>query len=300
MKKLFLLLSLISGLNAYSIDYKQEMLNLMKEAREATGDGLVIGNGGIEIYFDDETVNKEKLALVDGVLVESLYYGGTGGYGDKTDEEESRYSEGLAKKISEAGRKVLLLEYTDKKEHLVDAKALAKENNFLVHFARTRELDKLPLGYSNIKSRDNDIHKVKDFGIILNPKNYDEKKKYVKDLSVNPNDLLIVDRAFGGIELLEKEDIKEIKKNGKKLIAYISLAEAENYRDYWEFIWNRRRPEWIESENPSWSGNFRVKYWQPEWKEIVMKQIKDSMEKGFDGVFLDVIDTYYYFQEKEK
>jgi uncharacterized protein (TIGR01370 family) len=72
------------------------------------------------------------------------------------------------------------------------------------------------------------------------------------------------------------------------LIAYVSFGEAEDYREYWQDIKER---EWILEENPDWEGNFPVDVRNPEWKEIVVSQVRSAIEKGFDGIMMDTLDT---------
>lgn len=51
-------------------------------------------------------------------------------------------------------------------------------------------------------------------------------------------------------------------------------------------------PSWLAEENPDWEGNFRVKYWQPGWQKIMLPVIGDAMERGFDGIYLDIVDAF--------
>jgi cysteinyl-tRNA synthetase len=80
------------------------------------------------------------------------------------------------------------------------------------------------------------------------------------------------------------------------------LGEAENYRPYWNSEWSTKMPDWIAEENKDWAGNYKVKYWTDEWKKILFgsrdSYIDTIMRLGFDGLFLDVIDAYDYFENK--
>ncbi len=75
------------------------------------------------------------------------------------------------------------------------------------------------------------------------------------------------------------EELNTIRRGraGRKVLAYLSIGEAENYRAYWRREWDANRdgkpdqkaPAWLCAENPEWKGNYRVKYWrmgQPESK----------------------------------
>jgi cysteinyl-tRNA synthetase len=55
-------------------------------------------------------------------------------------------------------------------------------------------------------------------------------------------------------------------------------------------------PAWLGRENERWPGNFLVRYWDPAWQAIVFgagdSYLTRIIEAGFDGVFLDRIDTF--------
>ena len=84
----------------------------------------------------------------------------------------------------------------------------------------------------------------------------------------------------------------------KRVVAYISLGEAENYRWYWKGRWNKakNRPAWIGPVNPDWDGNFKVEYWDPVWQQIAKWNIDKMIDAGYDGVFFDVVDAYEFWQ----
>src|SRR5262249_1381067 len=56
------------------------------------------------------------------------------------------------------------------------------------------------------------------------------------------------------------------------------------------------QPAFLGPENPSWRGNFKVRYWRREWQEIVLRSLERIVAAGFDGVYLDVIDAFEYFE----
>jgi cysteinyl-tRNA synthetase len=53
-------------------------------------------------------------------------------------------------------------------------------------------------------------------------------------------------------------------------------------------------------ENPNWEGNYKVRYWQSEWKAIIFDYLDKILELGFDGVMLDIINAYFYWSEEEE
>ncbi len=81
---------------------------------------------------------------------------------------------------------------------------------------------------------------------------------------------------------------------------HMSIGEAEDYRFYWSSDCDDEKPEWIEAENPRWPGNYKVKYWNPNWQSIIFGSSDAYLDKilagGFDGVYLDIIDAFDYFE----
>ena len=123
----------------------------------------------------------------------------------------------------------------------------------------------------------------------------------VEGISKLSSDLVIIDYSFDGSEdgELTKEDVNNIRKSGKKVFAYLSIGEAEDYRFYWKDEYYNNPPEWIYKENPNWTGNYIVRYWHPEWQNIVLDYLKRIMDKDFDGVFLDTVDSYIEFTDED-
>jgi cysteinyl-tRNA synthetase len=89
----------------------------------------------------------------------------------------------------------------------------------------------------------------------------------------------------------------------KRVLAYISVGEAEDYRWYWNPSWDANHdgkpdpgaPSWLGPQNPDWPGNYKVKYWDPGWQKIVHQYLAKIIATGYDGAYLDVIDAYLYW-----
>lgn len=124
----------------------------------------------------------------------------------------------------------------------------------------------------------------------------------IDDLAADPTtDLIVMDYAKYGNEETEysRSEIQTLKDAGKKVLAYFSIGEAEDYRFYWQNRWSNDnlKPEFLGPENAIWKGNFLVKYWDGQWKDIVFRYLERIAEAGFDGVYLDRVDSYYDWQQ---
>jgi len=81
----------------------------------------------------------------------------------------------------------------------------------------------------------------------------------------------------------------------------MSIGEAEDYRYYWDSTWRTGNPIWLDKENSDWSGNYKVRYWEYGWQNIIFgnddSYLKKILDAAFDGVYLDIIDGFEYFEE---
>lgn len=117
-------------------------------------------------------------------------------------------------------------------------------------------------------------------------------------------DLVVVDYSVDGTDQFafssEQVSYMQRKPDGSRrfVLAYMSVGEAEDYRFYWLSRWREGNPSWIVDSNPDWPGNYKVAYWEPIWQRIVFDYTDRILDAGFDGVYLDIIDAYEYFEER--
>ncbi len=114
-------------------------------------------------------------------------------------------------------------------------------------------------------------------------------------------DIAVMDYSWDGSEeeKYTPEEIEIMKEAGVIPIAYISIGEAEDYRFYWKEEWEENPPEWLGRENEEWEGNYAVRYWMDEWKEIVFQYLDEIIDQGFMGVYLDKVDEFEYWADPE-
>ncbi|MDY7040113.1 MAG: MJ1477/TM1410 family putative glycoside hydrolase [Chloroflexota bacterium] len=120
-------------------------------------------------------------------------------------------------------------------------------------------------------------------------------------------DLVVMDyssdgTATGEYAAAQVRALRHSAGGDKLVVAYMSIGEAEDYRYYWQAGWTPGEPEWLDAENPHWPGNYKVKYWHVDWQAIVYGSPDSYLDKiiaaGFDGVYLDIIDAYEYYEEQ--
>jgi uncharacterized protein (TIGR01370 family) len=77
-------------------------------------------------------------------------------------------------------------------------------------------------------------------------------------------------------------------------LGYLSVGEADVHRSYWQAV--SGQPFLVEP-NPNWPGNLLVDLRDERWRRILLSQeIPHLVALGFDGLFLDTIDTPAYLE----
>jgi cysteinyl-tRNA synthetase len=152
---------------------------------------------------------------------------------------------------------------------------------------------------------------VNNFTYLLQYDIYTSRDAAVSDLAAQKYDLIIMD-AFYDETWWSPGEIDQITSSDQEKIAlcYISIGEAESYRPYWNASWDidedgipdTNAPNWLDIENPDWEGNYKVKYWLDDWQALLFgtpeAYIDQIMAQHFDGIYLDIIDAFEYYEER--
>lgn len=119
-------------------------------------------------------------------------------------------------------------------------------------------------------------------------------------LAASPYDVVVIDYSRDGsaAAAYTPVDLARLHAAGKTVLAYLSIGEAEDYRFYWKRTWKPGRPSFLAEENPEWPGNYAVRYWSPDWWTQAIRPYLDRiLAAGFDGVYLDRVDAYWWWYE---
>lgn len=97
--------------------------------------------------------------------------------------------------------------------------------------------------------------------------------------------------------------LKKSPGGDKTVLAYLSIGQAEDYRSYWDPTWDTDPPSWLDESDPDWRGDYWVRYWEPGWKKIIFGSPDAYLDQiialGFDGIYLDRVDAYNYYEERD-
>ena len=90
------------------------------------------------------------------------------------------------------------------------------------------------------------------------------------------------------------EEVKQIKKNNKNVLAYISLGEVNSNAIHYKLLKNRTL-----GKNNNWDSYY-LNLKDQSTSVVLMSLIKKVLDKGFDGLFLDNIDNFSSFGPQAK
>lgn len=321
---IFLLITLI-GLTACKkddhnpaskIDYKQEMRDFVKDistyAKGINPDFAIIPQNGAELVSttgDDEgSPEMNYIHAIDGIGQESLNYG----YNADDQETPSAETEWMRTFLDMAKNngtvQIMVTDYCSTLSKMADSYSINHTNDYISFAADHRALDNIPNYPAPIYKENSDtityLEQAQNFLYLINPDNLFSSSQDFVDAVKNTNyDFVIMDFFYNGeaFTSIQIEELKQKANGGKRLlICYLSIGEAENYRYYWQNDWTVGYPSFIVKENPNWAGNYVVKYWEPEWQNIIIgndnSYLKKILDAGFDGVYLDIVDAFEQFE----
>lgn len=127
------------------------------------------------------------------------------------------------------------------------------------------------------------------------------------EVAASPFDMVVVDHAISANRRFVREftpaEVRLVKSrpdgSQRLALAYLSIGEAERYRFYWQQEWYDpgRAPSWLSTANDRWDGNWRTRFWEPGWRDIVFSGADTYLARikaqGFDGIYLDRADVYH-------
>ena len=291
--------------------YMREFVqNISQYARTIDENFIVIPQNGQELVTQNGEADgqpaTEFLQAIDGLGREDLFYGYN--KDDKaTPSDEREYMTAFLDVCESNGVEVLVTDYCSSQSKMDDSYRQNNEKNYISFAAPDRELRKIP-GYPvqpyNVNGNDiNDLSEAKNFLYLINPEDYPTRQAFLTALAATRYDIILIDYFYNGEEFTRNEiSLLKTKNNGgsRLVIAYMSIGEAEVYRYYWQDEWESDPPSWMKEENPDWEGNYKVEYWDPGWQSIIYgssdSYLDKIMDKGFDGVYLDIIDAFEYFE----
>ncbi len=300
------------------IDFKQEMRIFVQEisaySKAINPDFAIIPQNGAEIVSatgdDTGTPEMAYINAIDGIGQEDLFYGYNAD-DQATPDADTEWISGFLNMAKNNGSvKIMVTDYCSTQSKMDNSYTINNTSDFISFAANHRALDNIPDYPAQIYNENVDIitnlQDAKNFLYLINPDNeYATKQEFVDAVKNTNYDFIIMDFFFAGEEFTATQIIQlKQKANGAKrlLICYMSIGEAEEYRYYWQTDWKVGNPSFIDKEDPNWEGNYYVRYWETDWKNIIfgndISYLKKILDAGFNGVYLDIIDAFEYFENQ--
>lgn len=296
--------------------YKEEMrkfvIGISQYAKSANPAFNIIPQNGIELVSSNGEVSGNPdlsyLNAIDANGQEDLFFG----YDQDnvaTENKDNSYLRELLNISKKAGNVILVTDYCSDPSKIESSYLQNRNAGYLSFAANERELNTIATFPNPIYQENAEvvtkISQAKNFLYLINPSKFNSKSEFINAVISTNYDLLIMDLFFTDGTAFSKTEINQLKNKsngGKRLvISYMSIGEAENYRYYWKKNWSSSRPEWLDAENPNWTGNFKVKYWNADWQNIIYgndnSYLKKIIDANFDGVYLDIIDAFEYYEK---
>ncbi|WP_017981097.1 endo alpha-1,4 polygalactosaminidase [Methanocaldococcus villosus] len=149
---------------------------------------------------------------------------------------------------------------------------------FLILFCGCLNNTKIADDKPNINNKLN----INNFWVYYGSDNIEKLSKY---------DLVIIEPYN-----YKKEDIQKLKllNPNIKVIAYLSIGEVSKDRPYF-----KECQKIIIGKNQNWNSYY-INISSPIWQKIILNEVKKFKNMGFDGVFLDTVDSAIYTNQKNE
>lgn len=260
---------------------------------------IIIPQNGIELCFNYQDVNdgiaQNYMDAIDGVGIEALYFN------DGAMSDDGR--EAMAKVIGQT-KPVLVADFTTSNTTLLNAFNTNDTEGFLA-FPRTEngyDYQLIPDSVHNENTTNiSTLSQAQNYLYLISSSEYATKNQFIDSIAATNFDIVLIDLFFND-EQLSSADINALKtkaNGGERLvIAYMNIGAAESYRYYWQEGWKLHKPRWLKKAYDGYEDEIWVKFWKKDWKDIIYgnddSYTKRIIDSGFDGVYLDNIEAFYF------
>ena len=306
-----------------TIDFREEMRmfvqGISKFARGYNPNFIVIAGGGLELIVKRDQIDVKKTAparayirSLDGVLQRGIFFGEETNeepFGAPTDiflqEKLLKFTE-QAKKL---GLRVFTLDFSKDKKTINKVEKLTNDLGYisLVVNAPAIDIQRIP-PYPIPPFRENSrsvlsLGMVKNYITITNSAPFGRQDIFALKMHETNFDMIAVEILHGRRPLSRRavETLKFKKIGTRRLaLAYMDIGSAASYHYYWKSGSRPGFPPWVNEPEPDDPDRYKVEYWRQGWKNIIYGDTNSYMygliAQGFDGVILNGLDTYKYFE----
>ena len=306
-----------------NIDHRQQMRkfirSISKFSRRLDPNFIVMTQDGLELLEKGSTAedggnapSSTYIQAIDGVLIKGLNFRPPlpGKDDIKTDAKDRKELLRLAKLGKKRGLQIWVSDYAPNKQIAKDIIILNKANGF-IPFATSSDdnifnsipsfppqpIDVNPKNVTGLKFANNFLY-------LTDSSNFDRQEDFVLALSNTNYDAVITDVFHRGRRPFTKNNIRgfKFKKVGARRLVFarVDIGHADSSRYYWKPGWKEGSPPYIGAPTPTNPDKYYVRYWYKAWQDAITGTPKAYVygifKQGFDGVVIDGINAYSFFQ----
>ena len=286
-------------------EYEERMQKFVEEissyARKIKPGFIIIPQNGAELAFNNtdmgDGVRQTYIDAIDGIGIEELFYNGS------PDIDNERLEILRELKSKKSSLTIMVSDFVSNDGYISDSINKNQTENFIAFPRSSDNYDyKYIPGTITGENTDNitKLADAKNYLYLISTEEFTNKDDMINQIKLTNYDVVLIDLFFESAALTSA-DINSLKKkaNGKDrlVICYISIGSAENYRYYWQTGWKKGNPSWLKKYYEGYSDEFWVEYWEQEWQNIIYGYIDKIIAAGFDGVYLDNVEAYYFLTE---
>lgn len=203
----------------------------------------------------------------------------------------------------DAGRRLLAIETCATQAEAEAANKSADRDRVLAFVSvDNRALDRMPTGHPRYENPApvTTLGEARNWLALPKGDRFPTRAAWVMAIEDTNYDAVLVDVSHRGTDLLVKSDVYRMhfKKLGapRLALAVVPVGRAHDWRWYWQKGWTVGAPAFLRAPDEP-PGTFLVDVADKSWRETLGKTVVGVMDLGFDGIVIDDVDTYRWFEE---
>jgi len=308
---------------AGTIDHREQMRRLVikvsKFTRKVDKKFIVLTWGGLDLIEkvsggEDNigSVATTYMRAIDGVILRNVFFS-PAKEGFATDKLERGKILRLAKFAQKRGLQIWVSDYAPTREIAQESHRLNKANGFIPFTVENKNdlfnsVPKYPIRpiFENAKNIMG-LKSAQNFLYMTDSSRFASQEEMVERLSETNFDAVVVDVFHRGRNALTKKNVRklQLKKIGSRrlVLTYMNIGFADTSRFYWKSGWGTGNPIFIGDPTPEDADRYFVQFWDRAWHEVITGTPNSYdygiTQQGFDGVILDGLENYKFFENRE-